>query len=98
MDTDKQVVTEADLALVAATRKYIQAPPWEKPNIQPSLNEARARWAAARYRLLFPDTVTIQQDVLDARTLRVRIEAAADTQQMVQALLDLGGMLVKFAH
>lgn len=97
MDTDQQVVTEADLALVAATRKYLAAPPWERPQFTQSLEQARSKWAAARYHLLFPDLVTTQQDVTEARRLRERVEQAADTQQTVQALLDLAGLLAKFA-
>lgn len=98
MDTDQEVVREADLALVAATRAYLAAKPWERPALQPSLDKARSNWAKARYRLLFPDTVTVAADVAEARSLRVRIETAADSQQMIQALLDLAGLLLKFAY
>ena len=98
MDTDQQVVMETDLALVAATQRYQQAEPWEKVQMRPSLDDARAKWATARYRLLFPDSVTVEQDVADAKELHHRIDAAADTQQMIQALVDLAGLLVKFAH
>lgn len=98
MDTDQQLVVEADLALVAATKKYLQAEPWERPAIQPALDQARANWAGARYRLLFPDVVTVQQDVDEARRLRQKIEQAADTQAMIQSLIDLAGLLLKFAH
>lgn len=98
MDTDQQVVMETDLSLVAATQRYQQAEPWEKAQMRPSLDDARAKWAAARYRLLFPDSVAVEQDIADAKELHRRIDAAADTQQMIQALVDLAGLLVKFAH
>lgn len=98
MDTDQQLVVEADLALVAATKKYMKADPWERPMIQPELDKARSSWAAARYRLLFPGVVTVQQDVDEARRLRQKIEQAADTQAMIQSLIDLAGLLLKFAH
>ena len=98
MDSDQEVVNEADLALVAATQKYIDAPPWEKAQLAPGLDQARGKWAAARYRLLFPDLVTTHADVEEARRLRQRVEQAADTQQTIQAVFDLAGLLVKFAH
>ena len=98
MDTDHQVVEQADLALVAATQAFLAAQPWEKPAIRPSLDDARAKWAAARYRLLFPDVVSVQADVVQARALRQRIENAADQQALIQGLLDLAGLLLKFVH
>lgn len=98
MDTDQQLVVEADLALVAATKKYMNAQPWERPTIQPDLDKARNSWAAARYRLLFPGVVSVQLDVDEARRLRQKIDQAADTQSMIQALIDLAGLLLKFAH
>ena len=98
MDTDKQVVQEADLALVAATQQFLNASLVDRADIRPSLEKARQSWADARYRLLFPDSVTVQADLDSAKELRRRIGQAADKQALMQALLDLAGLLIKFAH
>jgi hypothetical protein len=97
-EKDQNVVREADLALVNATEQYLQAKPWERPQIAAQLEAARNGWAAARFRLLFPDNISTDADVQEAGRLRGRIEQAADRQQLAQALADLAGLLVKFAH
>ena len=98
MDSDQQLVAMADLALVSATEKYIDATVLDRLDIKPSLDDARSAWASARFRLLFPDSITLQQDIDDARNLKQRIDAAADKQQLIQGLLDLAGLLLKFGH
>lgn len=98
MDTDKQVVQEADLALVAATQQFLNASLVDRADIRPALERARQAWANARYRLLFPDSVTVQADVDAAKLLRQRIGQAAYKQALMRALLDLAGLLIKFAH
>ena len=98
MDIDQQLVVEADQALVAATRKFIAASLVDRLALQPALERSRNGWAAARFRLLFPDSVAVQADVDEAKRIRARIDAAADKQQQIQALLDLASLLLKFAH
>lgn len=98
MTTDEQVVQESDLALIRATEAYKDTPVWERPQLSEPLRRAREHWATARYRLLFPGTISTQADVQAARGIRARVETAADKQQMAQALLDLVGLLIKFAH
>lgn len=98
MTTDEQVVQEADLALVAATRNFLNASMQDRAQIRPYLEKARKSWADARYRLLFPDSITTQADAYAAKALRQRIEQSANKQTLVQALLDLAGLLIKFAH
>lgn len=97
MDNDKQVVQTADEALVAATRKYLAAQPWEQAQIADQLDQARNAWARARYRLLLPDTVSTESDVAEAAQLKSRIEAAVQTQQLVDTLGALAALLAKFA-
>jgi hypothetical protein len=48
--------------------------------------------------LLLPDSVASQADVEEARALRARFEADADTQANVQALLQLAMLLARFVH
>jgi hypothetical protein len=98
MNPDEQLVQEADLALVRATEKYLDASPWDRAALRPHLDKARKGWADARYRLLFPGSITVAQDVAEAKALRDRIDEAADRQSLIQALIDLASLLIKFAH
>ena len=98
MTNDEQVVKESDLALVRATMAYERASVLDRLKMADELNEARQKWGVARYRLLFPDTIATQADVQEAQRIRTKVESAADKQAMAQALLDLAGLLAKFAH
>jgi len=98
MSKDQEMVKEADLALVAASYRYYDADAVGKVEIQPHLDSARAAWATARYRLLFPGEISTQGDLEAVRALKAQIEVAADRQKLIAGLISLGGLMVKFVH
>lgn len=98
MTPDEEVVQQADLALIDATLAYQGASATDRLQLAGPLQKARESWGTARYRLLLPDGVATQADVDEARAIRARFEADADTQASVQALLQLAMLLAKFVH
>ena len=98
MTPDEEVVQQADLALIDATMAFQAASATDRLKLAGPLQKAREAWGTARFRLLLPDSVASQADVEEARALRARFEADADTQASVQALLQLAMLLAKFVH
>lgn len=98
MNNDETVVLECDLALVAATRAYLQTDILGRQALENQLEAAQAKWATARYRLLFPGTISTQQDIAQAKKLRGKIEKAAKNQVIALALVDIAKLLAKFAY
>jgi hypothetical protein len=98
MTPDEEVVQQADLALIDATMAFHAASATDRLKLAGPLQKARESWGTARFRLLLPNGVATEADVEEAREIRGSIEADADTQANVQALLQLGMLLAKFVH
>lgn len=94
---DKQFLDAAEQALTAAWDRFHSAQDSDKPLLQPQVEMAYQRWLDIRMRLLEPETISTAADVAEARALRDEINAAADNQALIMALVRFVGLLTKFA-
>ena len=100
IDNDAVVYTDAKEAASALDLQYrraVRKEEWNKADaLKPSVDEAYAEVSRARIKLLEPGTIASDSDLADMRKIRADIEAAAETQVMIQGAAALVGFLRKF--
>lgn len=99
-DNDMMVLEDAQDALFTLTKAYRKAMNDNNLNdmatLKPQVDAASDAYSDARLKLLEAGVLATADDMAEMRRVKGEIDAAANTQQIIQGAIQLVGLLRKF--
>ena len=93
-DRDDILIDEVELAFRIAYRKYRRAEPVERDELFEPLEAAAVAWVKAQNKLVEEDERATQEMINEMRELKVSIEDAANTQELILAIARMTTFLI----
>lgn len=95
-DADVALLDAAESALDVLYEQYFAASAKDQLLLKPQIEQAAHGVLNARLLLLAPGTIAADADVKEANRIRVEIEQAASTQELILGVVRLISLLARF--
>ena len=97
-DSDTLMIEEASNAVLEIDVKYrLLDNPDDREDLEPARDAAFDAFSRARVKLLKPGLITTEEDLEKMKNLRMKIEKAADIQDLIIAGVRVASFLAKLA-
>ena len=97
-DTDTQTIEEASKAVLEIDVRYrLLDNPDDREDLEPARDAAFDAFSRARLNLLKTGVITTEEDLVKMKNLRIKVEEAADIQDLIVAGVRVASFLAKLA-